>query len=64
MSEFDEEMFVQCHRSFAVNVSNIETIETITSKTWDIYFYDSAEEKCRLSIHYRKIVEKLLKVSR
>ena len=60
LSEFGEGMFVQCHRSFAVNVTNIETIIPVTSKTWDIYFFDAPDEKCRLSINYRKAIEKLL----
>ena len=60
LSVIGDEMFVLCHRSFAVNAENIEMIMPVTAKTWDIYFFDAPGEKCRLSINYRKTIEKLL----
>ena len=56
-----DDMFVRCFKSFAVNITNIKEIITVSHKSWDITFRDAPEHVCQLSQKYRKNVEELFK---
>jgi len=61
-----DEMFVQCNKSYAVNILNISEIRMSpynSYKTWDILFKDAPAHVCELSLKYRKNVESLFKKS-
>ena len=64
IEEINEELFVQCHKSCVVNVSNIEYIKQTSGRSWDIYFGDSFPETCQLSLRYKKDIENLLHITK
>ena len=64
ITEVGDDMFVQCHKSFAVNVANIEGIKpaeyAFKKRAWDILFRDAPGKTCPLSEKHRKeILERL-----
>jgi len=54
-----DDMFVQCNKSCAINVSNINEIKPVSHKTWDVFFRGASNITCQLSQKYRKTVESL-----
>jgi len=56
-----DDMFVQCNKSYAINVSNIKEIKPVSLKTWDIFFRGAPNITCQLSHKYRKTVESLFR---
>jgi DNA-binding LytR/AlgR family response regulator len=60
ITEIGEKMFVQCHKAYAVNVENVEKIEQVSHKTWNIYFKNTDVDPCQLSQRYKKVVDGLI----
>ena len=48
--------FLRCHKSYAVNIRNIDCIKKIDYRSWDILFKENnqaSETKCMLSKTYK-----------
>ena len=53
--DIGSKMFARCSNSYAVNVENIESIESYLGKSWTINFRDAdIDEEILLSINYKK----------
>ena len=50
----NDECFIRCHKSYAVNIHNISSIESVSAKSWNIYFNDESNKCCFLSPTYHK----------
>ena len=66
ITEISDDMFVKCHKAFAINVTNIEEIKPApyTYKTWDISFRGAPGKTCLMSAKHRKDILSLLDIRR
>lgn len=48
----NDEFFIRCHRSYAVNVRNIQSIKKISRRSWGICFTVSPDLRCPMSATY------------
>jgi DNA-binding LytR/AlgR family response regulator len=62
VEQVNDSDFVRCHKSYAVNISNIYSIVHSSQKTWEIYFDAACDKKCPLSISYRSAVHSIATV--
>jgi len=60
VTEINNDMFVQCHKAFVVNVTNIKEIEIFSRKAWTIYFQNAPDKSCQMSKKYKETTEDLL----
>jgi len=61
ITEINSEMFIQCHKAYIVNISNIKRIEqSFSRKAWTIYFQNAPDKTCQMGKKYKRAVEELL----
>ena len=54
---------IQSHRSYAINIDHLHTIEKDYEKLWTVSFYDYSE-KAKLGYNYRKQIISSLEVAK
>lgn len=54
-------LFIRCHKSFAVNIREVDIIETRKNYTWDIKFKSNKDYVCYMSRTFYEDVKKSLK---
>lgn len=56
----DQPSFVRCHKSFAVNLAQVKTLDKRTNRSWDVAFYGDVDASCCVGrTYYKAVVEKL-----
>lgn len=59
LAEFDEDGYVQCHKSFAVNVAHITGFAKVRRYIWKPIFDEPIPFECEISkTYYEKVVQK------
>ena len=59
IKRFDDKMFCRCHKSFALNVDNVEEIGKAARRMWKANFVNGKETCLVSSVYYDDVIKRL-----